>query len=380
MIRGLPGVAPAVLLAALLSAGAAHAEPRFTAITSLRCGRCHTSPLGGGKRSAYGALYAMSNLSVAGGTPRADLPGRGGASQGGWLTTALATGEVTSWLAVGADLRLTNRTTFDPVGGTSNSFDTSGGQLYIEVRPWPDRLVIYLDEEISGDGVRTREAWGLVHGPWGSYLRGGRILPPFGLRLRDDAAYTRLVTGATFANPDLGLELGVDLGWMFLSAALTNGSFSGQDEDNLKAIWGLVEFDLGPGRLGLSGAYNPTEAGCRAMGGLLASVALGRLVIQGEVDYLAQRPADSPLWTHQIVGMVEGHLAITRGLSLHAGYEIHDANLELGHDLRQRVRLGLDIFPIRMVAARLGYVLKHAQTMAPSDRADMLEVVLHVYL
>ncbi len=374
------------LLAALLLlavASPAAAEPRFSADSGLRCGRCHTSPLGGGKRTAYGALYAMSHLSLAGGQPRAALPSRSPAAPtGSGILTAITTGEVASWFALGADLKLANRTSLDDGAGSgvSNSFDGSGGQLYLELRPWPDRIVIYLDEEISGDGLRTREAWALVRGPWGAYLRGGRILPPFGLRLRDDAALTRLVSGANFSNPDYGLELGVDLGWGMAAVALTNGSFTTGDTDTLKALWALVEVDLGPGRLGISGAYNPTDQGCRAMAGLHGALALGRLVLQGEADWVATRPADTGVWSHQLVALVEGHLFITHGLSAVAGYEYHDANLELGQDRRQRVRLGVDIYPVRQVAARLGYVLKHAETIAPSDRADILEVILHVYL
>ena len=367
-----------VAAAALLGVAPAGAEPHFSARTGLSCARCHSSPLGGGKRTAYGTLYAHTSLPMTYSAPTSSLPARKPGGGEGWITTALATGEVTSWMALGADLRLANRTTFDEE--TTNSFSTSAATLYLELRPLPDRVLLYLDQSFGDGGANLREAWGLVRGPWSLYLRGGRILPPFGLRVVDDGAYTRRATGANFANADLGFELGLDRGPLFVAVALTNGSFSGEDNDTLKALYGLAELNLGRLRLGLSGAYNPTEDGCRAMTGLFVSLGLGRLVLMGEADYISQRPADSNRWGHQLAGLVEVDLLITRGLSLRLGYDVHDADLELTQDRRQRFRFGLDFFPLRMVALRLYYIHKQAETTRPADEADRLEVTLHVFL
>ncbi len=365
------------LLLLLMPAPAA-AEPHFSSRVGLRCARCHTSPLGGGKRTPYGVLFSQTNLPAAYSGPRTGLPARGDGDGGGWLTSTLATGEVTSWMAVGADLRLDNRTTFgDEV---DNSFDTSAANLYLELRPWPGRVTLYLDQAFDAGGAQVREAWGMVQGPWSLYLRGGRILPPFGLRILDDGAYTRRATGANFANPDLGLELGFDRGPFFAAVALTNGSFSGADTDTLKALWALAELNLGRFRVGVSGAHNPTEDGCRSMAGLFASVGLGRLVLMGEADYITQRPADSTRWAHQMAGMVEADLLLTQGLSLRLGYDIHDADLELTQDRRQRFRFGVDFYPLRMVGVKLYYIHKQAETTRPADEADRLEVTLHVFL
>lgn len=366
-------LAPCVFLAPT----PATAEPHFSARTGLSCARCHTSPLGGGKRTAYGALYAHTSLPVAWRGPPTGLPASSSGSHS-WVATTLTTGEVTRWLAVGADLRLDNRTTFgDQI---DNSFETTAANLYLELRPWPDRALLYVDLQLGQGGAQPREAWALVRGPKATYLRGGRILPPFGLRVLDDAALTRRATGANFANPDLGLEAGIELGPVQAAVAMTNGSFSGQDTDSLKALWGLVELNLNLGRLGLSGQYNPTEQGCRAMGGVHGALRLGRLVLQAEVDYITQRPADSSRWAHQLAGLVEADLLITRGLALRASYDVHDADLELTQDRRQRFRFGLDLFPLRMVQARVYFVHRQSETGQPADEADLLEVTLHVFL
>jgi len=343
------------------------------------------SPTGGGKRTAYGALYAHSQLSLLGQDPavrRESDPGAQAQSatpSAGALLASLAVGEITDWLGIGADLRLQNTTTFG--SEKRNSFDATQGTLYLELRPLPERITLYLDEEIAAGGARNREAWGQLHGPAGSYLRGGRFLPPFGLRLLDDAAYTRRATGATFANPDLGLELGLELGPLGAAFALTNGAYAGSsDTDSWKAVSGLIELWLDPVRVGVSGLYNPSEAGCRAMGAIFGSLRLGRLSLLGELDLISDRPPDESSWHHGLAAYLEADLALYRGLSLRGSWDFHDADLELRQDRRQRLRLGLDLFLFRMAEVKAAYVVRQAETSDPVDAADLFEVVLHVFL
>jgi len=360
----------------------ARAEPHFSARTGLRCSRCHVSPTGGGKRTPYAALYAHSSLPISWTRPHARTPSPAVPAADGawtsWLLTTMATGEVTSWLALGADLRLSNLTTFSDE--RQNTFDATGGNLYLELRPWPGRVVLYVDEEVAAGGARSREAWGMIRGPWSTYLRGGWMLPPFGLRLLDDETYTRRATGANFANPDMGLELGADLGPLFAAVALTNGNFSAVDNDRHKAIYALLELNFDLGRAGISGAHNPSEEGCRTMMASFAAMRLGRVVLQGEVDLIADRPPDSSRWSYGVAGMAELDLLVTRGVGLRLGYDYHDADLDLGRDRRQRFRFGLDLFPLRMVEVKIYYMLRQTETTQPLDDADRLEVTLHVYL
>jgi hypothetical protein len=372
------GSLPLALL--LLAGGVAHAEPHLGARAGLRCARCHVTPTGGGKRTAYGALYAQSQLSLGGAAPRFVVPSRDGSpGKEGALLASLAVGEVTDWLAIGADLRLHNTTTLG--SEKRNSFDATQGTLYLELRPLPERVTLYLDEELTAGGARNREAWGQLHGPAGSYLRGGRFLPPFGLRILDDAAYTRRATGATFANPDLGLELGLELGPLAAAFALSNGAFAGSsDTDSWKAVSGLVELGLDPVRVGLSGLYNPSEAGCRAMGALFAALRLGRLALLGELDLISDRAPEGTSWRHGLAAYLEADLALTKGLTLRASWDLHDADLELRQDRRQRFRFGLDLFVFRMAEVKAAYVIRQAETTEPADAADLLELVLHVFL
>jgi hypothetical protein len=370
-------------LAAVVAPGSVNAEPHLSARSGLRCARCHTSPTGGGKRTPYGTLYSHTSLPSAWTRPRARVPVVRDGDSGSWVVTSvtstLATGEVTPWLGVGADLRVASDTTFAE-DDTDISLDATEGTLYLELRPWPDRVVLYLDEQIAAGGAQSREAWALIRGPWSTYLRGGWLLPPFGIRLLDDDTLTRRATGANFANPDMGLELGLDVGPVFGAVAMTNGNFAAADNDPYKAFWALLELNLDVGRVGLSGHYNPSEEGCRAMMGGHVAARLGRLVLQGELDLISDRPADRSQWRHGVAGMAELDLLVTRGVALRAGYDYHDASLELPQDRRQRIKLGVDLFPLRMAEVKLYYLLKQAETAQPLDDADRLEVVLHVYL
>lgn len=378
--------APGLLLGAalLLAVAPAGAEPHFAARTGLRCARCHTSPTGGGKRTAYGALFAHAELTLQGARPRA-LPREDASQRFAWPPSAVASGEVTSWLALGADLRLGNTTTF--ADETANTFDATAGNLYLELRPLPEYVTLYADQAVGAGGLRTRELWGLVRWPaasaggfWSAYLRGGWILPPFGLRLLDDDNYVRRTTGANFANSDAGLELGVELGPVFVAAALTNGNFSAGDDDAYKALWTLAELNLRPLRAGLSGHYNPSEQGCRAMLGGFVALHLWRVVLQAEVDWISQRPGESERWSDGLAATGQLDLLLTKGLGLHAGYDYHEADLSLRQDRRQRFRFGVDLFPLSMLEVKLYYVHKQAETGKPGDADDRLEVVLHAYL
>jgi hypothetical protein len=362
---------------AALAAKAARAEPQLAAQTGLRCARCHTSPTGGGKRTPYGALFGQTELTLWDAAPRLGSPGE----PNGWRGTALATlatGEVTEWLAVGGDVRVVSTTTF--LEERKNSFDATQATVYLELRPWPGRVTLYADEEVGAGGARNREVWALVRGPWSTYLRAGRFLPPFGLRILDDAAYTRRVTGATFSSPDLGLEVGLDAGRLFAAAAWTNGAAGGSDTDVWKAFHGLVELSLSPLRLGLSASHNPTAAGCRTMAAAFAGLRWGRLVLLGEVDLITERSADRAGRRYQLAGLLEADVLLTKGLSLRAAWDATDGDLELSHDRRQRLRVGLDLFALRGVEAKLHFVHKQSETPDPLDRAHILEVGLHGYL
>jgi len=80
-------------------------------------------------------------------------------------------------------------------------------QAYLEVKPIADRLTIYLDERVSPGAATNRETYAML---WfadrTAYVKAGRMFVPFGLRIEDDSAFIRQVTGTSFNSSDDGVE------------------------------------------------------------------------------------------------------------------------------------------------------------------------------
>ena len=104
------------------------AEPYLAVQKGLKCMLCHTSPSGGGKRTAYGNIYAQ-----------AELPARTLDLGDFW------TGELNKYLAVGGDIR--GGWNQIDVPGQANFSETELEEFlaYVELRPIPGRLTIHVD-------------------------------------------------------------------------------------------------------------------------------------------------------------------------------------------------------------------------------------------
>lgn len=158
---------------ALLSSGEhAAAEPYLAVQKGMQCSNCHSSPAGGGKRTVYGNVFAQSELA-------ARRLGDGKA----W------TGEVTKWLAIGADLRASFEDIDVPNRSGTSDIDFNRGTFYAEATLIPNRLSLYVDEQFSPNDFDTREIYVRLNSKdakW--FVAGGEFYLPYGLRLQDDTA------------------------------------------------------------------------------------------------------------------------------------------------------------------------------------------------
>ena len=165
------------------------AEPYFAFREGYKCSTCHVNKTGGGKRNEFGSSFTQTEFS----------PILEAASENA-LDFSTAIGES---FTLGMDFMIVHETLFSVKESineagrneayeqdAANSFDIRSGNLYIEAQLLPDILTLYLDETVSPAGASNREAFILYDNlPHGGYVKAGRMLLPYGIRLWDDDSF-----------------------------------------------------------------------------------------------------------------------------------------------------------------------------------------------
>jgi hypothetical protein len=308
----------------LLAVTPAAAEPYLALRTGLKCSSCHTNVTGGGNRNAFGGIYAQTQLPMRPGT--------------------VVSKNLTDFLQIGWDLRVEGSGTFE-----SSSPQTAMGldvaQLYAAAELLENRLVFYIDQTVGPDRAVAREAFGMVKRlPGESYIKAGKFLLPYGLRLQDDAEYVRERTGFSYYTPDQGVEVGVEPGPLALAVALTNGTAGTAENDNGKQLTSSAAFVFRQFRIGASGSINDAADNTREAVGGFGGVGLGPLVLMGEVDYVRDKPAQGDT-VRQLIAYGEADWLMTRGLNAKVTYGWLDPNMDIDENERIRARFGLEFFP-----------------------------------
>jgi hypothetical protein len=374
--------------AAMLGPAPLLAEPHFAYREGYKCSSCHVNQTGGGKRTAFGVLYTQTEVQPV--WSRATAKSEGFSAQLG------------PSISMGADFMAMHKTSFKvdergtPAGegqtafsqDAQNSFDISSGQLYFEAALAPEILTLYLDEIITPSGAQSREAlliWKQL--PLNGYLKAGRLLLPFGIRVWDDEAFTRQVTGFNYDNQDLGMELGFEPGSASVSVAISNGTQGTRDGNQAKAVSAVGSVFLGKVVLGGSWALNDAQGIKRLALGPFASACFGPLTLMGEVDWLRDRSASEQ---QQLVAYGSLDYWVRPGVNLRLRGDFHDpyyryrapgtARAEkLAEDERSRVSIGVETLLTPFMSASAHY---HLQKSIPQDlrgNADHLVLALHAF-
>ena len=377
MSHQLPGTAAwaPLLLIVAIGAGAspAAAEPRFAVREGMRCGHCHVNQTGGGMRTDYGAAFTESHIST-------------------FRLAGAFDPNLGQSVAMGANLRLVNRTiraTHTAIGSASldraagNSFETTEGNLYLRADVIGDHLTVYLDETVAPEGASAREAFVMLRG-WGAdgYVKAGRILLPFGLRLPDDAAFIRQETGFTYANQDLGVEIGMAPEPFSFALAVSNGSLGGSDPNLHKQITAQAQVVGGWIRGGLSFAFNDSstddfEYQTYTSGGHVG-LRLGRLVALGELDWI--RGVGEAETVDQFAAYSELDYEAFKGLHARFVFEAYDPLESLANNERDRFAFGVSWFPIQHLEVRGEYRVNRDIPQRVEGNADEIIVELHGFL
>jgi hypothetical protein len=359
------------VLLALGLASPLDAEPYLAVRTGLKCGQCHVNRTGGGGRNAFGNAWAQTQLPV--------------------RTAAIRSRSLNDWVAVGLDLRTLGAWNADLGPGLEGAIprttlEITDAQIQLEARLIDNALAFYVDQTVAPDRVVAREAFAMYERlPLEGYIKAGKFLLPYGWRIWDNAAFIREETGFTYFTPDLGVEVGIEPGPFSWFVALTNGSVGGPEGNSEKMLTSSAVITFPRFRVGASASHNSGAGLTTNIVGGYAGVALGPLVVLGEVDAVFDSfddPGEDD--RDEIMAFVEGTYLIHKGVNVKVSHGFHDPTVSLRSDVlpltedqRARTRVGIEAFPISFVQISAFYT--RLDNAGESDDVDQVSLELHLH-
>ena len=344
-------------------ASQAQAEPHFAVQKGLKCVACHASPSGGGKRNAYGNVFAQTEL------PAFRLRDEG---DGYW------TGELSKYIALGADVR--GSWVKNDVPGQDTPSETGLDEVlaYLEVRVIPDRLSVHLDAKLLPDDPVERELYArLISKDRRFWLRAGQFFLPYGLRLQDDSAFIRVVPGINFNTPDIGWEAGLEQGDWSAQFSVTRGTAGGTEIDSGKQYSLRVSYMKPRWRIGGSANFNNTPFGDRRMQNLFAGLRTGPVAWLAQADLIVDEGTSTGR-RESSVSFVEASINPWQGHHLRASFDYHDPDLDVSNDERNRLSLVWEFVPFEFVQTRAGIRHYDGIPQNPLQNREQLFVEIHL--
>lgn len=326
------------VLALITFAGAANAEPYLAAQMGLKCAQCHVNPTGGGMRTVFGNAFAQTQLAAK----------KIGSDEDLW------TGQVMKFLSVGGNARADYSYSHVPHEDSTNDFAVEEARVYLDFGVIPNRLSVYLDQRFAPGNSTNLEAniryWIKENSV---YVKAGRMYQPFGYRLEDDTAFVRELSGFNMQAPDEGVEFGYESGAWTTQLAISNGTAGAPEVDNGKQIVARTEHVGSVWRMGVSGAFNDTDAGNRTGAGLFGAVRAGPVTFLGEVDYFD----DDSIGTDGrklMASLVEADWKVLQGHNLKLTFEWLDPDDDVDEDEQTRTSVVYEWAPIQFIQLRGG--------------------------
>lgn len=339
----------APLLFALLAPVAVQAEPYLAVRSGLKCMACHVNPGGGGKRTEFGAAYGQTALA----RERLD-PATGQAVPSAGVGPAMWTGKLNDQVALGSDLRATLQSVKVPGSKETLAFNPTRAQIYLEVKPLGERLSLYIDERIAPGAATHRESYALL---WfadrSAYVKAGRMFIPFGLRVEDDTAFIRQVSGVNFNSSDDGVEGGLEIGPWSAAVSVTNGAGGGAETNRGKLISSAATYVQPDWRVGLSASVNRNGGADRSMQSVFGGLRLGIVSALASAVYITDDGTPIGRIKHW-ASLVEANIEAAKGHNVKLSYEYHDPNVDVREDQRVRYSAVWEFVPFQFTQFRLG--------------------------
>lgn len=356
-----------LILALCCIALRAHAEPYLAVQMGLKCGQCHVNPTGGGLRTSYGDVFAQTLM------PHDHVD----------TGTDIWTGDITKFLRVGGDMRFDGTVTAVPNTKTINTFSLNQARVYVEANVIPERLLVYVDEQVAPNGALNREAYGIY---WSKdhdwYIKGGQMYLPFGWRLQDQTAFILTTSGINMTTPDQGVELGWEKGHWDAQLAVSNGTGGGASStgDNGKQYSGQLIWVESIWRVGAAANFNNKAVGNRSAFALFAGLRTGPIewLAQGElIDDKSITEGTTLTGPRQAATLVEGNWAISRGNNLKITGEYYDPDRHVANDSQTRWSAVYEWTPIQFVQLRGGARIQDGIPQINTQHTKLYFVELH---
>ena len=359
--RVLAGAA-ALLLAGLLVTLPARAEPYLAVQEGYKCNVCHVNPTGGGLRNNFGTLYAKTLLPAQ----------NAGGALDAW------SGRLIDAVRIGGDLRAEWSQSSVPNSPSQQQFGLEQFRLYADVAVIPDRLGLYIDEQVAPNASQNMEAY-VRYGNSndGLYFKGGQFYLPFGWRLQDQTAFVREVTGISMTTPEQGVEMGYEHAAWSAQLDLTNVPASGPAAKAGHQITGQAVYVQPLWRLGAATSLTQSDAGNRRVGGLFAGLRTGPVGWLGEYDLV--RDESFPGGRSLRGGLFEADWRILKGHNLKLTAESYDPNRAVRENSSARYSFVYEFTPIPFLQLRAGYRRYRGIPQSNVENQRLSFVELHGY-
>jgi hypothetical protein len=351
------GTAIVVMLAA-----SAMAEPYMAVRTGFKCSQCHLNQTGGAGRTEYGQAYTQYKLVM----QQTQSMVKNSREEG--LTSFDP--KLNDAITIGANFR-TEQFMSQKEGSipADNQHSVSEASVYINVELVKNFLSFYVDQSMGLTSTsNNREMWMMARNlPGKSYIKVGRTLLPYGMRIMDDQAFIRSQTGYGYGTYDLAGEIGFEPGPFSVVGNLTNTRFSSVGSVNFKNF-----------RVGGSYAAN-TEGAKYSAYGPFAGASYGRFTAMTEVAFIEKASGDSTIGS--VAQFYELNFVPLQGTNLKSTYEYFDRNLDVANrrDGQSRITFGAELFPIQYLQVGLYYRMNSFIPQSDAGNQNSLIGRAHVF-
>lgn len=294
---------------------------------TLDCGACHVNPSGGGLKNKFGRYYANKYLNMMG--------------DGGLKPVSLNV-EGVDKIDFGADFRFSSFYTDND--NLHNTMINMQGDFYavVNINSW---AAVYYEKSLQHSG---EEVFGLVHGlPFNTYVKAGKFMPPYGLKLDDHTAYIRQTLGFTQFYNVTGAEVGTNPLLPFLQAAVFNGNNNPDtvDDNSQKGVSGIAGARFLKVQFGGSLFKNNSLSENDFRYGAFGTAHLGPITYLGEYDRKALKDRESSAKVTSSFCYNELSAAVSKGMLIKLKYEFHDPSRDIKNDSKERYSAAFSIYP-----------------------------------